>query len=387
MENASRDPLDPFPWYETMRTSRPVFYDERSGFWHVFRYRDVKRVLSDYSYFSSAEGRGGSEDNPIGASLISSDPPRHTKLRSLVSRAFTPKRVNELAPRIREIAEQLISEFKDNGTFDLVNDYSGQLPVIVIAELLGIPAEDRQKFKKWSDQLVSGARDNFSDEGGGYSEPQIAMGMYFNEIIEKKRKNPGNDLISSLIEAEVDGEKLSHFDLLGFCVLLLVAGNETTTNLITNSILALDRNPEEYRKVLNDPGLIPSMLEEVLRYRSPVQSMFRTCGKDTEIDGHKIRKGEPLIAWIGSANNDPDEFQDPGKFDAGRSPNRHIAFGEGIHFCLGAPLARLEAKIAIEVLFESLGKLEIVDRSKLEPIGGIVVYGVKSLPVTFSGNA
>ncbi|AKA48651.1 cytochrome P450 [uncultured archaeon] len=383
MEKITRDALNPFPWYEMMREKNPVFYDDKSGFWHVFRYPDVKRVLSDYSYFSSAEGRGGSEENPIGASLISSDPPRHTKLRSLVSKAFTPKRVNELAPRIREIAEELISGFRESGKFDLVNDYSGQLPVIVIAELLGIPPEDRGKFKKWSDQLVSGARDNFSDEGGEYSEPQIAMGMYFNEIIEQKRKEPGNDLISSLIEAEVDGEKLSHFDLLGFSVLLLVAGNETTTNLITNAILTLDRNPADYGKVLENPDLIPSAIEEVLRYRSPVQSMFRTCAKDTEIGGHKLKKGQPLIAWIGSANHDPSEFNEPETFDPERSPNRHIAFGEGIHFCLGAPLARLEAKIALEVLFNSIGRLIIDKDARLEPIGGIVVYGVKSLPVTF----
>lgn len=384
MENVTRDPLDPFPWYESMRDRNPVFYDSKNGFWHVFRYSDVKRVLSDYSYFSSAEGRGGTDENPIGASLISSDPPRHTKLRSLVSRAFTPKRVEELAPRIREIAEELVSEFKKNGKFDLVKDYSGQLPVIVIAELLGIPPEDRNKFKKWSDQLVSGARDDFSDEGGEYSEPQIAMGMYFNDIIEKKRKAPGDDLISSLIAAEVDGEKLSQFDLLGFSVLLLVAGNETTTNLITNAILTLDRNPEVYDLMIARRDLIPSMTEEVLRFRSPVQSMFRTCSKDTEIGGQKMRKGQPVIAWIGSANHDPSEFPDPERFDPKRAPNRHIAFGEGIHFCLGAPLARLEAKIALDVLFESLGKLTVDRKTELEPVGGIIVYGVRSLPVTFA---
>ncbi len=386
MESVKRDPLNPFPWYSRMREQSPVFYDQSSGFWHVFRYQDVKRVLSDYSYFSSSQGRGASEENPIGASLISSDPPRHTKLRSQVSKAFTPKRVEQMGPRIKEIAENLVEDFREKGEFDLVNDYSGQLPVIVIAELLGIPPEDRTKFKKWSDQLVSGARDNFSDDSGGYSEPQIAMGMYFNDIIEQKRENPGNDLISSLLEAEVDGQKLNPFELLGFCVLLLVAGNETTTNLITNTILTLDRNQEVYDSVLSDSQLIPKMIEEVLRYRSPVQSMFRTCAKDTEVSGHTLKEGQPVIAWIGSANRDPDEFTDADIFDIQRTPNRHIAFGEGIHFCLGAPLARLEAKIAIEVLNSKLGKLTVDRKAEFEPVGGIVVYGLRNLPVTFESQ-
>ncbi len=383
MESMSRDPLNPFPWYSMMREKKPVFYDTKNGIWHVFRYKDVKRVLSDYNYFSSAEGRGGSEANPIGASLISSDPPRHTKLRSLVSRAFTPKRVNELEPRIREIASNLVDEFKEKRRFDLVRDYSGQLPVIVIAELLGIPPGDREKFKKWSDELVSGASDSDSDEIEGYSDSQMAMGKYFNEIIEKKRESPGNDLISSLIAAEVDGEKLNRFDLLGFCVLLLVAGNETTTNLITNTILTLTGNPDKYATIIERPEQIPPMLEEALRYRSPVQSMFRTCSKDTEIGGEKITKGEPVIAWIGSANHDPDEFSDPETFDPARAPNRHIAFGEGVHFCLGAPLARLEARVAMEVLLKETGRLKIAPDTRLEPVGGIVVFGVRSLPVTF----
>lgn len=383
MERMKRDQLNPFPWYEAMRSNSPVFFDENSGFFHVFRYADVKRVLSDYSYFSSAEGRGGSAENPIGASLISSDPPRHTKLRSLVSKAFTPRRVNELGPRIGEIASGLLADIKKKDSFDLVKEYSGQLPVIVIAELLGIPSSDREQFKKWSDDLVSGARDNFSDEEGGYSEPQIAMGMYFNDIIEKKRGGPGNDLISSLLQAEVDGEKLSPFDLLGFCILLLVAGNETTTNLITNAIISLNDNPDVYDKVLKDPSLIPGMLEEVLRFRSPVQSMFRTCSRETEVGGKTIKRGQPIIAWIGSGNHDPDEFPDPESFDVARTPNRHIAFGEGVHFCLGAPLARLEAKIAMEEMFKELGKVTMEKGARLEPISGIVVYGVRSLPVTY----
>ncbi len=386
MDNVTRDPLDPFPWYEVMRSQQPVFYDEQNGIWHVFRYGDVKKVLSDYNSFSSSAGRVESSSNPIGASIISTDPPRHTHLRSLVNKAFTPRRVQELAPRIRAIAEELAEKIVEDGECDLVEDYSGPLPVIVIAELLGIPAEDRKKFKKWSDDLISGTSEGMDETSEEYFNPQVAMANYFSEVIRVKRGNPGNDLISSLLEAEVDGEKLSGFDLLGFCVLLLVAGNETTTNLITNAILALSNNEEQYRRTIQDPSLIPGMLEEVLRFRSPVQSMFRTCVRNTELGGKTIHRGDPVLAWIGSANHDHEEFAKADEFLIDRTPNRHIAFGEGVHFCLGAPLARLEARIALETLIWKAGKVMVKKDAKLEPLSGVIVYGVKHLPVTVSGK-
>lgn len=382
MDKVTRDPLNPFPWYEIMRDHRPVFFDGKNGIWHVFRYGDVKKVLSDHKTFSSSEGRVESHDNPIGASIISTDPPRHTHLMSLVNKVFTPRRVQEMAPRIRAIAEQLADKLLEDGKCDLVEDYSGPLPVIVIAELLGIPPEDRRKFKKWSDELVSGTSEGMDETSSEYFDPQTAMANYFSEIIKMKRENPGNDLISSLLEAEVDGEKLSEFDLLGFCVLLLVAGNETTTNLITNAILTLSNNERQYERILEDPSLIPAMLEEVLRYRSPVQSMFRTCVKDTDLSGQAIHRWDPVLAWIGSANHDQNEFTRPEEFLIERSPNRHIAFGEGVHFCLGAPLARLEAKIAVETLIEKAGKVTVLKEEKLEPLGGVIVFGVRHLPVS-----
>lgn len=384
MENVTRDPLNPFPWYAVMRQHKPAYYDEKNGIWHVFRYSDVKKVLSDFSSFSSSEGRVESGNNPIGASIISTDPPRHTHLRSLVSKAFTPRRVQEMAPRIRAIAEDLVEKLLREGECDLVEEYSGPLPVIVIAELLGIPPEDRRKFKKWSDALVSGTSEGMDETSNEYFDPQAAMAEYFSQIIKMKREQPGNDLISSLLEAEMEGEKLSQFDLLGFCILLLVAGNETTTNLITNAVLTLTRNIESYGRVIEDRSLIPGMIEEVLRYRSPVQSMFRTCIKDTEIGGETIRRGEPVLAWIGSANHDLEEFGDAEEFNIERTPNRHIAFGEGVHFCLGAPLARLEAKIALETLLEKAGKVALKDGTKLEPLGGVIVFGVRHLPVTLA---
>lgn len=385
MENITRDPLDPFPWYNFMRKNMPVFYDEKNGIWHVFRYSDVKKVLSDYTSFSSSEGRVESSSNPIGSSIISIDPPRHTHLRSLVNKAFTPRRVQEMAPRIRAIADELVDSMVRKGESNLVEDYSGPLPVIVIAELLGIPPEDRKKFRKWSDELVSGTSEGMDETSTEYFDPQAAMAEYFRKIIEVKRISPGNDLISSLLEAELDGEKLSELDLLGFCVLLLVAGNETTTNLITNAVLTLSKNQEKYERILKDHSLIPAMVEEILRYRSPVQSMFRTCIKDTDLGGKTIHTGEPVLAWIGSANHDDMEFKDSDEFNIDRTPNRHIAFGEGVHFCLGAPLARLEAKIALETLMEKAGKVTVKKDAELEPLGGVIVYGVKHLPVSL-GN-
>jgi cytochrome P450 len=347
------------------------------GSWSVFRYDDVERVLSDYSTFSSRfMGGGDSTANPLGASLVGTDPPRHRLLRSLVTQAFTPRKIAQLEPRIREISDELLDRAAPAGRMDLVGDFSYPLPVIVIAELLGIPSADRDRFKRWSDILVTGG-------GGGYGGTQREMAEYFLRMIEEKRRAPGEDLISGLLAAEVEGESLSQTDLLGFCILLLVAGNETTTNLLGNAVLCLDDRPEVYEELRESPDLLPDAIEEVLRYRSPVQSMFRTVVKDTEVGGKTLRAGESAIAWIGSANRDEAQFSEPERFDLHRSPNRHIAFGHGIHFCLGAPLARLEARVALGMLVERCRGLRVVPGAPLEVLDSMVVYGVKHLPVTF----
>ena len=370
------DRLNPFGWYRTMRETAPAFRDPRLGSWSVFRYDDVQRVLSDHSTFSSRFMGGDSTENPIGASLIGTDPPRHRLLRSLVTQAFTPRKIAQLEPRIRAITAELLDRAAPNGRMDLVGDFSDPLPVIVIAELLGIPSADRDRFKRWSDALVTG-------QGSGYGGSQREMAEYFLRMIEQKRRAPGDDLISGLLTAEVEGERLSQTDLLGFCILLLVAGNETTTNLLGNAVLSFDERPEVYEELHESPDLLPDAIEEVLRYRSPVQSMFRTVVKDTEVGGQRLRAGEPAIAWIGSANRDEAQFADPERLDIHRSPNRHIAFGHGIHFCLGAPLARLEARVALGMLIERCRDLRVVPGAPLEVMDSMVVYGVKHLPVTF----
>lgn len=376
-------PLDPFPYYERMRAAAPVFQDDHSGSWHVFRYGDVQRVLSEHATFSSRMGG----DDPSGSgrlfasSLITADPPRHRQLRSLVTQAFTPKAVDALAPRIAGLTGELLDGIAAGGSADLIKELAYPLPVIVISELMGIPAQDRERFKLWSDVIVS--QTQAGPTTGEHDSTAAEMVAYFLDLIEQRRARPGEDLISSLLSAEIDGQKLTVPELLGFCSLLLVAGNETTTNLIGNAVLCLAESPGTLERVAQEPGLVPQTLEEVLRFRSPVQSMYRVAVAETVLADQRIPAGEPVVAWIGSANRDRQQFGRPAEFDIDRSPNRHLAFGHGIHFCLGAPLARLEARIALEALLSRLPGLSIAPDARLERMESTIVYGLKALPVTW----
>jgi len=383
MQNRTIDEaLNPFPRYRFMRESRPVYYHQQYGFWQVFRYDDVQQVLSDYTSFSSTFGGGGEgqRQNPLGASLISIDPPRHRQLRNIVTQAFTPRSVAGLSERITAIVNELLDRVATAGHMDIIDDLSYPLPVIVIAEMLGIPQEDRERFKVWSDAVVGATH----SEGG---DPQAEMSEYFLDMIQQRRREPEDDLISALLEAQIDGQHLNQRELLGFCILLLVAGNETTTNLIGNALLCFDEQPEVMEQLRSEPELVPGAIEEVLRYRSPVQFMYRRAVADITIRDQEIRAGQTVLAWIGSANRDEAQFPDPDRFDIRRTPNRHIAFGHGIHFCLGAPLARLEAKIALTILLERLHEIKQVPGVPLEATGSNVVYGVKHLPITFRHGA
>lgn len=381
---ASEHPLDPFPQYERMRQSAPVFLDEQSGSWHVFRYDDVQRVLSEHARFSSR--MGGDESSEAGhlfaSSLITTDPPRHRQLRSLVTQAFTPKAVEALTPRISELTDELLEGVVSRGTADLIEALAYPLPVIVISELMGIPAEDRDRFKRWSDVIVSQTRTGAATED--HQAANQEMTGYFLDLIEHRRRRPGDDLISSLLAAEIDGQKLNVAELLGFCALLLVAGNETTTNLIGNAVLCFTEVPGTIDRLLQEPALLPQAIEEVLRFRSPVQSMYRMSVADTTLGGVEIPAGAPVVAWIGSANRDERQFEHPAQFDVDRGQIRHLAFGHGIHFCLGAPLARLEARIALEATLSRLPGLALAPGSQLERMDSTIVYGVKSLPVSWN---
>jgi cytochrome P450 len=335
---------NPYPMYDQFRSSLPVIQVPGADIWMVLDYEGVKRALFDQDSFSSRASAPG--DTPLDW-LIFTDPPRHTKLRSIILRAFTPRSVANLEPRIRELSQELLDETIERGEMDLCKDFSIPLPLIVIAEMLGIPIADRPLFKRWSDAIlglsdfVSGDAEEKARSGAVFGEAKAEMQGYLGGLLKERRAAPKDDLLTRLVEAEVDGERLTETEILDFFVLLLVAGSETTTNLISNAVLSFIENPGELVRLQATPDLLSSAIEEVLRYRSPVQAVFRETKRDVEVHGTVIPAGKLVLAMIGSANRDPKQFHDAGRLDIARDPNPHIAFGHGVHFCLGAPLAAI----------------------------------------------
>ncbi|WP_047153464.1 cytochrome P450 [Aneurinibacillus tyrosinisolvens] len=375
--------LNPFPVYDRLRQTTPVRYDEGRSSWDVFRYEDVHRILKDPATFSSKRALAVKERE----SILTMDPPRHTQLRALVNKAFTPKIVSDLAPHIASITNDLLDTVQGSGKMDTVHNLAVPLPVIVIAELLGVPPEDRKLFKEWSDILVKGADVN-TDEAFNrvIAEKEQAMeelNAYFTKIIEQRRRQPREDLISMLLAAEIDGQKLDDKELLGFSILLLAAGNETTTNLITNAVRRLTEDQGLQQQLHGDLELVPGFIEEVLRFYPPIQAIGRVAAQDVEVGGMQIKAGEQVVSWVASANRDEAKFTDPGTFIVDRKPNAHLSFGFGIHFCLGAPLARLEGQIVLRTLLERMKEIRFTAGSELSYIQSPFVYGVKEFPVTF----
>ena len=352
----------------------------------IFDYEGVKRALNDNEAFSSSMFTA-KRANPEW--FIFFDPPRHTKLRALIARAFTPRVIANLEPRIRDLSRELLDRAIERGEMDLAADFSVPLPLMVIAEMLEIPVADRPCFTRWSDVMLSLSFVVPGGEGGAKASEDFVtvkaeMGAYLAGLLAERRATPRDDLLAKLLEAEVDGERLTETEILGFFQLLLLAGTETTTNLLNNAILCLTENPDQLARLQSAPDLVPSAIEEVLRYRSPVQWMFRATRREVEMHGQKIPAGKLVLPIIGSANRDPQQFCDPGRFDITREPNPHIAFGHGIHFCLGAPLSRMEARIALPDLMERLKGLELASREPWEPRKALHVHGPANLPVRFN---
>jgi cytochrome P450 len=363
----------------------PVHRNPASGLWMLLGYDEVLSALHDPATWSSrASADGGA---PLDW-LIFHDPPRHTALRALILRAFTPRAVAALEPRIRQLSRGLLDPALGSGEMDLCADYSIPLPLLVIAELIGIPTVDRPRFRLWSEGILR-LSDTVS-AGGEEAQRAIAdfrtatgeMRTYLADLLEARRASPRDDLLSRLVAAEVEGARLSPEEILAFFQLLLVAGSETTTNLISNAILCFVDHPAELERVRANPALLPSAIEEVLRYRTPIQAVFRMTMRALEVGGRAIPSGALVLAVIGAANRDPARFAEPDRFDVARDPNPHIAFGHGIHFCLGAALARLEARIALGDLLAAMKGFELA-RADWEPRRAFHVHGPSSLPIRF----
>ena len=384
----------PYPFYSVARRFRPVVNVSQYKLWLVFGYDDTKRVLTEHATFSSDFGRMAGadalQDPQMRAALISSDPPVHTKLRGLVTRAFTARAVSSLEPRIESLTHGMLDRVIETGRMDLIDDLAYPLPVVVISEMLGIPAKDRDQFRQWSDQVVRSANNLFGDRkdmqagDGGGGLVTAEMEPYLLDIIERRRRVPGDDLISGLVAAEIDGECLTESDLMSFCSLLLVAGNVTTTNLIGNTMLTLLQHPQALARLQDDLSLLPAAIEEGLRYRSPVQFMFRITTRAVELGGHTLQPGQIVLAFIGSANRDEARFPAAHRFDLDREPNPHIAFGHGIHYCLGAPLARLEGRLALTILLTRLRDIRRANLRPLPPGEAMILHGVRHLPLIFN---
>jgi cytochrome P450 len=370
------------PWLRTMRDEQPVWRDAY-GIWHVFRYADVARVISDSEVFSSDLG----QVFPIGekftqGNLLRTDPPRHHALRRLVGAAFSPKVVNGLAPRIAEVTNELL-DATGAGEFDLVSALAYPLPVTVIAELLGLPISDRELFRTWADRLFN--RDvvdpNDPELAREIDEATADMLAYLREHCADRRAHPRQDLISRLATVEVDGERLSDEEVVNFSMVLLLAGHITTTALLGNTVLCIDEHPDVWAQMRTDRSLVEPVIEEVLRYRPSFTQVGRVTMADTDVAGQIIPADAIVTPWLLSANRDEREFADPDRFDIRRSGNHHVAFGHGIHFCIGQLLARLEGRVAVGVLLDRYAKIHLVPGTLLE-FYSRGIFAAREVPVS-----
>lgn len=365
---------DPYPFYAELRSEQPVYWSEAVGAWLLTRYDDVTAGLRDQRLGSGtrikAYVRQMPQDeqerfNPISDHISTwvgmSDPPDHTRLRALVDRVFTARMIAGLRPRIQEITDELLGERLNEGRMDVVADLAFLLPVIVICEMLGLPAGARGEFKRWSNDIAGfmGTGQPQVDLADRAQRSMYEMKEFLGEVFEQRLRDPEEDLISSLVAAEREEDRLTQDELFGMCVQLLVAGHETTMGLISNGLLALLRDPDQMDALRSEPRLIITAVEEFLRYDSPIQHQTRVARHDLDLDGKRVREGQRVLLMLGAANRDPARFDDPDRLDIRRKPRGHVAFGSGAHFCIGAPLARVEAQIAITTVLQKMAGLQI----------------------------
>jgi cytochrome P450 len=389
---------DPYPMYRRLLQEDPV-HQTPFGMLAVSRYRDCAALLRDprtssdtrNSNFYQQMMQGRDPEEVFGElagmrPFLFMDAPDHTRLRGLVQKAFTPKTVENLRPRIQELVDELVASALDRGSMEVIEDLAYPLPVQIISELLGVPHEDHDTFEGWSKELARALDPDFAaplDVVERREQAGTAFTAYFRDLIAERRSQPRDDLLSALIAAEDEGHKLSEPELLSTLILLLVAGHETTVNLIGNGVLALCRNSGQFARLREDPALARTAVEEVLRYDPPVQFTARIALEDIDVDGTTMAKGNQAILLLAAGNRDPEQFPDPDHFDVGRQENRHLAFGLGAHFCLGAPLARVEGQVALEALARHVTELELaVEQPEYKE--NIVLRGLAALPVTFT---
>lgn len=389
--------LDPYPFYERMRSEQPRCFVSQFDSWAVSTHADATAVLRDPRFSSSNRHYAGYEQftemvralgfGPIldmsEKAMLFLDPPDHTRIRRLTAKAFTAHAVEAMRPHIQQLVDGMLDAVSDRGTMDVVGDLAYPLPVTVISEMLGVPVEDHSMFAEWTAAAVRliDPGDDFSvfgpakDAVEGYAD-------YFRGLIEERRRAPREDLLTALVEAEDAGDRLDAQELISTMILLFVAGHETTVSLIGNGLLALFRHPDETARLRDDPSLIQVAVEEMLRYDSPIQLTGRVATEDIDLDDLHVNRGQQVVVLLGAANRDPAQFAEPGQFDVGRADNRHVAFGGGIHHCLGAPLARLEAQVAIATMLRRLPELRLIDDEPPRK-QTVTLRGLTALPVAW----
>ncbi|MBM3801084.1 MAG: cytochrome P450 [Acidimicrobiia bacterium] len=369
---------DPYPFYQELRNKAPVYFSQRLNGWVLTRHSDVTAGLCDKRLISGQRVESFASHLPaailqgmrplydhLGKWIGNMDPPDHTRLRALVNKAFTPRMVQDLGPSIEAIAFRLLDAAAGKGQMEFIRDFAYPLPATVIASMLGLPPGDQDQFIAWADDLTA-----YSGSGSANIELSqtaqrsvAALTDYFRRIVSERRTRPRNDLISTLVALEEQGDKLSEQELISMCTFLLVAGHETTMALLANGLLALLRNPSQREALQSKPERTRSAVEEFLRYDSPIQHQTRVAGESFELDGSQLERGQRVLLMLGAANRDPAQFADPDRLDIEREPNKHVAFGLGIHYCIGAPLARLEAQIAFPELLSRFPEIRLEDET------------------------